>query len=571
MPSKRPTPLSEDALNNAKTAGGGAAAALPVFAPANGATLLGETNNGVPLPVKNTFIDVPSGFTPSNMRSAKYQPLMSAPPDLNVNAAPGFLQRAMAASTASGLAPTSAAVAAAGMVPSSPLATGGTIGGGYGTRRFSQTPLATPSPSAALGFSQWAAASGSTAPVPNGPALQPTYGAIGTFSSAQPGLPLAHAQPMHFQAFSPKAGNIRTSVPEMFGQPVMKPDEEDDEDDDDEDEVPHHLRNMADAPQPPPGAIFPSLGSDGHEEGTCKRCCFFPRGRCTNGYNCEFCHFEHEKRKRKNKKKKKKDGTSIAATALPTTGTVVMNHPQVAGMPQPMHATMMQQAPPQVAQAMPPHLQQLPPQACSPTQHLQQLPPQACSPTQQQNYMAYPPSPDRAAQQQQQQQLVLGTQGFPPPQQAPQQHHVIYGPTHAENGFQGGSRPVAPLQAFMGVSQPPAAPMLQQMQPAPQFHPAMQPHPAPQFQPNLPQQGQGFAPPPFQPPVMAPAGAEPTPPPPMLSPKLGQATVQGAMIPPPAASPKFARPMMPPVDGLALDHRAVMAFGDSPTSQLRMW
>ncbi|CAE8604960.1 unnamed protein product, partial [Polarella glacialis] len=57
---------------------------------------------------------------------------------------------------------------------------------------------------------------------------------------------------------------------------------------------------------------LPSIGSAKHDEGACKRCCFFPKGRCTNGQNCEFCHFDHEKRKRKKKKKgagsKKKDG-----------------------------------------------------------------------------------------------------------------------------------------------------------------------------------------------------------------------------------------------------------------------
>jgi len=48
---------------------------------------------------------------------------------------------------------------------------------------------------------------------------------------------------------------------------------------------------------------LPSMGSAKHAEGLCKRCCFFPKGRCLNGLNCEFCHFEHEKRKRKKKKK----------------------------------------------------------------------------------------------------------------------------------------------------------------------------------------------------------------------------------------------------------------------------
>lgn len=80
-----------------------------------------------------------------------------------------------------------------------------------------------------------------------------------------------------------------------------------------------------------------SLGSAFHESGNCKRCCFFPRNRpdrqlvrwphmlvmhvphmllenfpcrCLNGYECEFCHYEHEKRKRKNKKNKKKKANS---------------------------------------------------------------------------------------------------------------------------------------------------------------------------------------------------------------------------------------------------------------------
>lgn len=46
-------------------------------------------------------------------------------------------------------------------------------------------------------------------------------------------------------------------------------------------------------------ADLPSLGSLGHFVGQCSKCCFFPKGRCTNGYECRFCHFEHEKRQRK--------------------------------------------------------------------------------------------------------------------------------------------------------------------------------------------------------------------------------------------------------------------------------
>jgi len=48
-------------------------------------------------------------------------------------------------------------------------------------------------------------------------------------------------------------------------------------------------------------ANLPSLGSLGHFVGQCSKCCFFPKGRCLNGYDCRFCHFEHEKRQRKKK------------------------------------------------------------------------------------------------------------------------------------------------------------------------------------------------------------------------------------------------------------------------------
>jgi len=54
---------------------------------------------------------------------------------------------------------------------------------------------------------------------------------------------------------------------------------------------------------------LPSIGSKNHRDGTCKRCCFFPKDRCTNGYDCQFCHYDHDKRKRKNKKKKKRTGS----------------------------------------------------------------------------------------------------------------------------------------------------------------------------------------------------------------------------------------------------------------------
>lgn len=85
------------------------------------------------------------------------------------------------------------------------------------------------------------------------------------------------------------------------------------------------------------GAELPSVGSAGHGEGTCRRCCFFPKGRCNNGFDCRFCHFAHEKRKPKNKKKNKhnkrrarhKNMLAASGTMDPFVGVV----PQVQGVP----------------------------------------------------------------------------------------------------------------------------------------------------------------------------------------------------------------------------------------------
>lgn len=62
---------------------------------------------------------------------------------------------------------------------------------------------------------------------------------------------------------------------------------------------------------------LPSIGSAGHFTGECKRCCFQRTGRCQNGYNCEFCHFDHEKRIRKKKKKSANSGASVSPPAPP--------------------------------------------------------------------------------------------------------------------------------------------------------------------------------------------------------------------------------------------------------------
>lgn len=58
----------------------------------------------------------------------------------------------------------------------------------------------------------------------------------------------------------------------------------------------------ADAAQVAEGV--PSIGSYAHLSGQCSRCCFHPKGRCANGFSCEFCHYDHEKRPRNGKKKR---------------------------------------------------------------------------------------------------------------------------------------------------------------------------------------------------------------------------------------------------------------------------
>jgi hypothetical protein len=60
--------------------------------------------------------------------------------------------------------------------------------------------------------------------------------------------------------------------------------------------------------------LLPSIGSADHFNGSCHRCCFFPKGRCHNGYDCDFCHFEHEKSPRKKlmKVQKAQETTPVA-------------------------------------------------------------------------------------------------------------------------------------------------------------------------------------------------------------------------------------------------------------------
>jgi len=57
---------------------------------------------------------------------------------------------------------------------------------------------------------------------------------------------------------------------------------------------------------------LPSMGSAEHSAGTCKRCNFFPKGRCQNGKDCTFCHFPHDKRKPSRQEKRERRAAWLA-------------------------------------------------------------------------------------------------------------------------------------------------------------------------------------------------------------------------------------------------------------------
>eukprot|EP00403_Amphidinium_massartii_P026356 CAMPEP_0178389334 /NCGR_PEP_ID=MMETSP0689_2-20121128/10062_1 /TAXON_ID=160604 /ORGANISM="Amphidinium massartii, Strain CS-259" /LENGTH=667 /DNA_ID=CAMNT_0020009779 /DNA_START=47 /DNA_END=2051 /DNA_ORIENTATION=+ len=57
---------------------------------------------------------------------------------------------------------------------------------------------------------------------------------------------------------------------------------------------------------------LPSIGSVMHSVGQCKRCNFFSKGRCNNGYDCSFCHFPHEKRKPSRQEKRERKAAWMA-------------------------------------------------------------------------------------------------------------------------------------------------------------------------------------------------------------------------------------------------------------------
>lgn len=70
------------------------------------------------------------------------------------------------------------------------------------------------------------------------------------------------------------------------------------------------------ATSPTAGAGLPSVGSEGHADGSCNPCCFHPRGRCANGALCEFCHLAHDKRRRARRRRGESNPTSPSSLSI---------------------------------------------------------------------------------------------------------------------------------------------------------------------------------------------------------------------------------------------------------------
>lgn len=79
---------------------------------------------------------------------------------------------------------------------------------------------------------------------------------------------------------------------------VENPDLSDDDSDDNEFDA-----NFAEVSFDGP---LPSIGSAEHVAGKCKRCNFFPKGRCQNGQSCIFCHYPHDRRKLSRQEKRER-------------------------------------------------------------------------------------------------------------------------------------------------------------------------------------------------------------------------------------------------------------------------
>lgn len=536
MPSKRPAPLSDAFFQQ------GPPSDAELKVQDSDWKLLGETNDGVPLPVKNTFIDVNTASAADRSSPG----VNTAPAELTLP--PGFIKKHLdlqvnpLANVGSNVQvfDMSTPRSAVPELPAKPRITLEAPGTG-----LPNTPLVTPSPTA---HSRFAATRyqlfGGPEPVqevadcPH--VATAAHGVIGiqkaVSRSPAPGVTYGSTYSR------PAAAGAAALQLDSVEQGACSGDE-DDGDDDSEDGEPSDLAALAkaleDAPRPPPDALHPSLGSQAHDEGTCKRCCFFPRNRCLNGYKCDFCHYDHEKRKRKSKKKKRKDKDKVLVPDLiphlaecPATVHAALLRPQMEvpaatpcyiGVPTwdaPMHV-------PEVAPWFPPAEVHVAGQLLS-TQPL--------------------PAPLYATPMPAETPPPLWTDGFCVAQGPPLYEPSVGQPTASPTvPLLPPSVPPAPLQAPSVFAEVPETiaqlPLSAQASPPGQ---ARGPLPPPLEAPKLPQALQLT--PDLQPPPQSPRLGEETPcapraPPPVQSPKLPQSmslALQVAVGTPPVAEPELA-------------------------------
>jgi len=66
---------------------------------------------------------------------------------------------------------------------------------------------------------------------------------------------------------------------------------------------------------------LPSFGSAQHSAGECRRCNFFAKGRCRNGFDCIFCHLPHDRHKLSRQEKREQKAARQAQRSDAGSGT----------------------------------------------------------------------------------------------------------------------------------------------------------------------------------------------------------------------------------------------------------
>lgn len=75
-----------------------------------------------------------------------------------------------------------------------------------------------------------------------------------------------------------------------------------------------------------------SKGSEGHEEGLCKRCAFYSKGRCQNGDDCTHCHLDHEHRRTRRTRRRGERSTALVEMSMAEPQALLSTLPAYQGM-----------------------------------------------------------------------------------------------------------------------------------------------------------------------------------------------------------------------------------------------